>query len=124
MPRQEVRAECLNTVQRVAVGPRGAGRESALGGVTANRALESTMIASDLVDRVSSGMRVARSTSESQPIGYRIVITVLLWLAAVVLVVVGLVLLIQGSIIAGVLLMVLGFLVGSGGYSIFSRRHA
>jgi uncharacterized protein YqgC (DUF456 family) len=50
--------------------------------------------------------------------------TVLLWLAAVVLVVVGLVLLIQGSIIAGVLLMVLGFLVGPGGYSIFSRRHA
>jgi hypothetical protein len=39
--------------------------------------------------------------------------TVLLWLAAVVLVVVGLVLLIQGSIIAGVLLMVLGFLVGA-----------
>jgi uncharacterized protein YqgC (DUF456 family) len=49
----------------------------------------------------------------------------LLWIAAVILVVVGLVLLIQGSIIAGIVLMVLGFLVGPGGYSIFStRRHA
>ena len=50
--------------------------------------------------------------------------TLLLWLAAVVLVVVGLVLFIQGSIIAGIVLMVLGFLVGPGGYSIFNRRHA
>jgi len=42
-----------------------------------------------------------------------------------VLVIVGLVLLIQGSIIAGIALMALGFLVGPGGYSIFSsRRHA
>jgi hypothetical protein len=49
--------------------------------------------------------------------------TFLLWLAAVILVVVGLVLLIQGSIIAGIVLMVLGFLVGPGGYSIVSTRH-
>jgi len=97
--------------------------------------MESTTIASDLVNRLPRGHAarnggavcshaVAQSASASQPIGYRIVMTVLLWLAAVVLVVVGLVLLIQGSIIAGVLLMVLGFLVGPGGYSIFSRRHA
>jgi hypothetical protein len=51
--------------------------------------------------------------------------TLLLWIAAVILVVVGLVLLMQGSILAGIILMVLGFLVGPGGYSIWNtRRHA
>jgi hypothetical protein len=48
--------------------------------------------------------------------------TFLLWLAAVVLVIAGLILLIQGSIIAGIVLMVVGFLVGPGGYSIFHTR--
>jgi uncharacterized protein YqgC (DUF456 family) len=50
--------------------------------------------------------------------------TLLLWIAAVILVVVGLVLLIQGAIVAGIILMVLGFLVGPGGYSIYSGRRA
>jgi hypothetical protein len=43
-----------------------------------------------------------------------------LWLAAVILV--GLVLLIQGAIVAGIVLMVIGFLVGPGGYSIYNTR--
>jgi uncharacterized protein YqgC (DUF456 family) len=50
--------------------------------------------------------------------------TLLLWIAAVILVVVGLVMLLQGSIIAGIVLMVIGFLVGPGGYSIYSRRRS
>jgi hypothetical protein len=50
--------------------------------------------------------------------------TLLLWIAAVILVVVGLVMLLQGSIIAGIVLMVIGFLVGPGGYSIYSGRRS
>jgi hypothetical protein len=46
----------------------------------------------------------------------------LLWLIAVILVIVGIVQLFQGQIILGVVLIVAGFLVGPGGYSIFRRR--
>jgi Family of unknown function (DUF5699) len=45
-----------------------------------------------------------------------------LWLIAVVLVIVGIVQLIQGQIILGLVLIILGFLVGPGGYSIFRGR--
>jgi hypothetical protein len=48
---------------------------------------------------------------------------VLLWLAAVVLVVAGIVQLLQGQVILGIVLMVVGCLVGPGGYSIFDRGH-
>ncbi len=46
----------------------------------------------------------------------------LLWLASVLLIVVGIVTLIQGSVLVGILAIVLGLLVGPGGVSIFSRR--
>ena len=46
----------------------------------------------------------------------------ILWIIAAVLVIVGIVMLFQGSSILGVLLFVLGCLVGPGGYSLFSRR--
>jgi len=46
----------------------------------------------------------------------------LLWLASVLLVIVGIVTLIQGSVLVGLLAIVLGLLVGPGGVSIFSRR--
>jgi hypothetical protein len=45
-----------------------------------------------------------------------------LWIAAVILVIVGIVQLFQGQIIFGIVLIILGFLVGPGGYSIFRRR--
>lgn len=45
----------------------------------------------------------------------------LLWIAAVLLVIVGIVTLIQGSVLLGVVLIVVGLLVGPGGVSIFSR---
>jgi len=48
----------------------------------------------------------------------------ILWILAVILVVVGIVQLIQGQILFGILLIVLGCLVGPGGYSIFRRRNA
>ena len=45
-----------------------------------------------------------------------------LWIAAVILVIVGIVQLFQGQILLGILLIVVGCLVGPGGYSIFRRR--
>jgi uncharacterized protein YqgC (DUF456 family) len=48
----------------------------------------------------------------------------ILWLIAVILVIVGIVQLFQGQIILGVILIVAGFAVGPGGWSIFrSRRY-
>ncbi len=46
----------------------------------------------------------------------------LLWLASVLLVIVGIVSLVQGSVLVGILAIVLGLLIGPGGVSIFSRR--
>jgi len=45
-----------------------------------------------------------------------------LWLIAVVLVIAGVVTLIQGSVIAGIALIVIGCLVGPGGVSLFANR--
>lgn len=47
---------------------------------------------------------------------------ILLWLIAAVLVIVGIVQLLQGQFIFGVVLIIVGCLVGPGGYSIFNRR--
>ena len=44
-----------------------------------------------------------------------------LWVAAVILVIVGIVQLFQGQILFGILLIIVGCLVGPGGYSIFRR---
>ena len=48
----------------------------------------------------------------------------LLWIVAAILVIAGIVQLIQGQIIFGIVLIVLGCLVGPGGISLFSRRRA
>lgn len=48
----------------------------------------------------------------------------LLWILAVILVIAGIVNLLQGQILIGVLLIVVGLAVGPGGYSIFNRRGA
>ncbi len=45
-----------------------------------------------------------------------------LWVIAAILVIIGIVQLIQGQIIFGIVLIILGCLVGPGGYSIFNRR--
>lgn len=47
-----------------------------------------------------------------------------LWIIAAILVIVGIVQLFQGQIIFGVVLIVLGCLVGPGGYSLFRSRRA
>ena len=45
-----------------------------------------------------------------------------LWIAAVIIVIVGIIQLFQGQILLGILLIVVGCLIGPGGYSIFQRR--
>ena len=45
-----------------------------------------------------------------------------LWVIAAILVIVGIVQLFQGQFLFGIALIVIGCLVGPGGYSIFSRR--
>jgi hypothetical protein len=45
-----------------------------------------------------------------------------LWVLAAILVVVGIVQLLQGQVLFGILLIILGCLVGPGGVSIFNRR--
>lgn len=46
----------------------------------------------------------------------------ILWLIAAVLVIVGIVELVQGAILLGIILIVVGLLVGPGGVSIFNGR--
>ena len=45
----------------------------------------------------------------------------ILWIIAVILVIAGIVTLIRGGLIAGIVLIIVGLLVGPGGYSIFNR---
>lgn len=45
----------------------------------------------------------------------------ILWLIAVALVVWGIVTLVRGGVLLGVVLIILGLLVGPGGYSLFHR---
>lgn len=44
----------------------------------------------------------------------------LLWLLAVILVIAGIVSLVRGEVVAGIVLIIVGLLVGPGGVSIFS----
>jgi hypothetical protein len=46
----------------------------------------------------------------------------ILWIIAAALVVIGIIQLIQGQIILGLVLIIVGCLVGPGGYSIFRNR--
>ncbi len=46
-------------------------------------------------------------------------VATLLWIIAAILVIAGIVSLIQGNIVAGIVLIIVGLLVGPGGVSIF-----
>lgn len=46
----------------------------------------------------------------------------LLWIIAVVVAVIGVIVLISGSVLWGIILLILAALIGPGGYSIFNRR--
>ena len=45
-----------------------------------------------------------------------------LWIIAAVIAVIGVIVLISGSIVWGIILLVVAALVGPGGYSVFRRR--
>ena len=45
-----------------------------------------------------------------------------LWIIAAVIAVVGIIVLISGSVLWGIILLVVACLVGPGGYSVFQRR--
>jgi hypothetical protein len=45
-----------------------------------------------------------------------------LWIIAVIIAIIGVIVLISGSVLWGIILLVLAALVGPGGYSIFNRR--
>lgn len=46
-------------------------------------------------------------------------VTTLLWIVAVILVIAGIVTLVRGGILAGIVLIIVGLLIGPGGVSIF-----
>jgi len=46
--------------------------------------------------------------------------TFVLWLIAVILVIAGIVSLLRGAVLAGILLIIVGLLVGPGGVSVFT----
>ncbi len=45
----------------------------------------------------------------------------ILWIIAVALVIWGIITLVRGGVLMGIVLIVLGLIIGPGGYSIFSR---
>lgn len=51
--------------------------------------------------------------------GYARPMTTILWIIAVVLVIAGIVQIVQGQVILGIVLIVVGLLIGPGGVSIF-----
>jgi hypothetical protein len=53
-------------------------------------------------------------------VGTEDVMAFILWLIAVILVVAGIVSLLRGAVVAGLLLIVVGLLVGPGGVSVFT----
>lgn len=46
----------------------------------------------------------------------------ILWVIAVIIAIVGIIVLISGSVLWGIILLIVAALVGPGGYSIFRRR--
>ena len=52
--------------------------------------------------------------------GYQRAMATILWIIAVVLVIAGIVQLFQGQVVLGIVLIIVGFLVGPGGVSIFA----
>jgi drug/metabolite transporter (DMT)-like permease len=45
-----------------------------------------------------------------------------LWIIAVIVAIIGVIVLVSGSVVGGIILLVVAALIGPGGYSIFNRR--
>ena len=68
---------------------------------------------------------VAQSDAESPEPFFKesmLMVTFILWVIAAILVIAGIFQLLSGSIILGIVLIVIGLVVGPGGYSIFRNR--
>ncbi len=65
-----------------------------------------------------------RASGRVAPYERSIIMGFLLWIIAVILVIAGIVTLISGSVIFGIILIVVGLAVGPGGWSIFNRSRA
>lgn len=48
----------------------------------------------------------------------------ILWIASVVLIIVGVIQLIQGALLFGIVLLVIGLLIGPGGVSVYNGRRS
>ncbi len=53
-------------------------------------------------------------------VGHHVHMAFVLWLIAVILVIAGIVSLLRGAVLAGIVLIVVGLLVGPGGVSVFT----
>jgi len=84
--------------------------------------LTTTVTAAHGNDPPPTGQRPARGVAIPTTGKGAAVNATVLWLIAAVLVIVGIVQLLQGQIILGIVLIVVGLLVGPGGYSVFDRR--
>jgi hypothetical protein len=69
--------------------------------------------------RAGSGYQ---DSTHEKPQGRQPVMSFVLWLIAAVLVIVGIFQIVTGDVIVGIVLIVVGCLVGPGGYSIFRNR--
>jgi hypothetical protein len=70
-----------------------------------------------LTDKALTGRRfAAREVGDNGGMGF------ILWVIAVILAIAGIIALINGSIIAGIILLVVACAVGPGGWSIFGGR--
>ena len=79
--------------------------------------------------RQNAGPQSGNSRARPQPrrlaresTGYLAGMGFLLWLLAVILVIGGIITLFKGSIILGIVLIIVGFAVGPGGWSVIKRR--
>jgi hypothetical protein len=64
-------------------------------------------------------MAIAALTAFATLLGMTGAAATLLWIIAVVLVISGIVMLIRGGVLAGIVLIIVGLLIGPGGVSIF-----
>jgi hypothetical protein len=64
--------------------------------------------------------RLARDVSVRAAAGRTFAMAFVLWLIAVILVIAGIVSLLRGAVLAGILLIIVGLLVGPGGVSVFT----
>jgi len=85
------------------------------------RAPETTSSSTVVTGSIRQLVRMSLSKRVPEVAGVEMPANVL-WIIAVIVAVIGVIVLISGSILWGIILLVLAALIGPGGYSIFNRR--